>query len=680
MEDQNSDPPEARVLPGEIGEDVLEVEPVRTGELGSEPGKRPVIRGTLPHRAEKAWYRTQWFQIPAGGIAGILIALPLVNLVRSCRQPRAPSGPPAVASDTAPAPHHIPSLAPPPTVDEPPVDAQLLSDASLLKSATDRAELEPDRAEPEPERSSPDPVPDKDINGQQPDAQPIPDSAPEDAAAEDSAPEDSAPEDSAPEDEAPEDEAVEATSARDEAPEDLSPVDQPGLETGKLPVPSAGEQEQALRQVRQVMRDELAAAKTRVQFLELAKRLVELGQQTTDDPATRYVLFQLAVERAGEAGNLEAVVQAIDGIDALYEIDAWASKAAELPRLLRAARQALGDPSLPGDVTLENAAELADHAADADAYGPARDMLGALIHTAQRAKLGSLAKRLLQREREIRQQEERFAAYRLALDHLASDPDDADAHLTAGRWLALVRQQWSQALPHLAYASDASLAQIAKQELAVPKTPETQSEMGRAWWEQSRRESGQERSQAARRAVFWFDRAMDQLSGLAKIELEQVRLEALAVVGDPDAMNALGVIEQGDVALTVKGAKVSSQHKITTPENLLDGVRVGIGHSKCPFEWLVTLPKVYRLQEIRLVLYATNQYAYRYAIAVSADGKKFELLADRISGQVEPQAIRFPARPVRYIRIVGIDSNYPSQLLCAREIEAYCIPPDILKK
>ena len=119
---------------------------------------------------------------------------------------------------------------------------------------------------------------------------------------------------------------------------------------------------------------------------------------------------------------------------------------------------------------------------------------------------------------------------------------------------------------------------------------------------------------------------------------------------------------------------------IREPQTLLDGNSVNFGVSngfasaKWPCEWTITFAKAYQLREIRFLLWDKDSRFYRYMVAISSDGKKFTPLVDRSKGEWKSwQAIDFPPRPVKAIKLYGLYSINP--LFCVAEFEAYCIPP-----
>jgi hypothetical protein len=131
------------------------------------------------------------------------------------------------------------------------------------------------------------------------------------------------------------------------------------------------------------------------------------------------------------------------------------------------------------------------------------------------------------------------------------------------------------------------------------------------------------------------------------------------------------------VALASNGAEVGGV--ATGSQFLLDGDvhysgSTGYAESPWPCEWVVTLKRVYRLQQIRMLLWGelADNRRYRYSIAVSADGKKFDTIVNQAQGS-NWQDMRFPPRPVKAIKILGLWNNVNKGFQVV-EFEAYCLP------
>ena len=113
---------------------------------------------------------------------------------------------------------------------------------------------------------------------------------------------------------------------KSEPPTPSTPVNPPTptepTEPTKLPVPSDAAQEQVLALIREVYKDDFAAAKTPEQKATLASKLIEKAAETNDDPASRFVLLKVARDLASQAGHLDVAFGAINWMALYYDIDA----------------------------------------------------------------------------------------------------------------------------------------------------------------------------------------------------------------------------------------------------------------------------------------------------------------------------------------------------------------------
>ena len=103
----------------------------------------------------------------------------------------------------------------------------------------------------------------------------------------------------------------------------------------------------------------------------------------------------------------------------------------------------------------------------------------------------------------------------------------------------------------------------------------------------------------------------------------------------------------------------------------------GFASSETPCKWIVTLDKVYRLQEIRFLLYSEEDRPTCYILQVSVDGKNFFTVADSSRDERKNwQVISFPPRPVKIIKLIGLTPKGSERgSLDVVELEAYCLPP-----
>jgi hypothetical protein len=119
-----------------------------------------------------------------------------------------------------------------------------------------------------------------------------------------------------------------------------------------------------------------------------------------------------------------------------------------------------------------------------------------------------------------------------AQQRLARQSDDAAAHLLIGRFYCMERNDWDSGLPHLVRGSDPDLSAIARREMAGAAQPAEQMALADAWWNLA--ESNREAVDPPlvkgmrNRAVYWYRRALGQLSGFAKSKAEKRIAEATA--------------------------------------------------------------------------------------------------------------------------------------------------------
>lgn len=138
-----------------------------------------------------------------------------------------------------------------------------------------------------------------------------------------------------------------------------------------------------------------------------------------------------------------------------------------------------------------------------------------------------------------------------------------------------------------------------------------------------------------------------------------------------------GLVVPGNVALASRGAKVSGVDNGS--DALIDGKttgytdRQGIAYGKIPSQWVIELPKVFEIQELRVLLWDGDNRHYKYKLEISVDGVTYQSVADRAKKQCKSwQLIRFDATPAKYIRLTGLH-NSANMDFHVVEIEAYCV-------
>ncbi len=446
----------------------------------------------------------------------------------------------------------------------------------------------------------------------------------------------------------------------------------------RLPVPTEAQQSRAEATVRALFEDELEEADTPAEKLALANKLFQQALGTADNPPARYVLFRMALDMASSTGELARTLDGVDEMARYYEIDWVRMKADLLERAMAGMRGARNPVLLASEIT-DNALSVIDDAIAEDRFDIAHQVLKLALPASRRSGNAEYAGEVAARGRLLQVLEREYEPVREALVKLRADPDDPQPNYTLGRWYCFIKGQWERGLPHLVKADIAGVDDLARTDLAGPADAQSQVALAERWLTFAEIEKENARPQVQLRARYWLKKALPALSGLSQTAAEK-QIEKLAKVEPLFKPRQRGAVEPGNVALARRGANAEGPD--ATAAYLIDGVNkqvesAGLTVGKCPCEWTITLKQVYSLREIRLLLYDNKRTKrfYWYAIATSPDGKEYAPLVDRSSGQwFGWQVIRFPARPVKAIRLFGLNKS-GKRIFYAIELEAYCVPP-----
>ncbi len=105
---------------------------------------------------------------------------------------------------------------------------------------------------------------------------------------------------------------------------------------------------------------------------------------------------------------------------------------------------------------------------------------------------------------------------------LVERPDDADANLALGKFHALARGDWDRGLQLLARGGDLKFKALAVADLATPADAVTTLALATAYATQAESESGVAKVHLLCRAVWWYEQAQNQLSGLERSRVERL--------------------------------------------------------------------------------------------------------------------------------------------------------------
>jgi hypothetical protein len=287
---------------------------------------------------------------------------------------------------------------------------------------------------------------------------------------------------------------------------------QPVVAEDKLPVPEDDAQQQAVTLIANLYKAEYDAAKTPEQKSVLAKKMLQVGKDSKDDPTGRYVLFRLARDIVAGAGDVETAMAAVSETTSLYEVDALALKADVLAKVVKAIRLPKEHQDLA--VTIRAAC---DDAVSQDRFDLAKSINTAALESARLARSAELVKQVVAQGKELDEIHTEYQKVQAAFNTLKTAPTDPEANYLVGRYQCFIKGDWENGLLMLALGSNETLKKLAEAELAEKSDPYV---LGNAWWDYSEKADGRQQAGTRQRAAVWYKQALPKLAGLSKKVVE----------------------------------------------------------------------------------------------------------------------------------------------------------------
>ncbi len=180
-----------------------------------------------------------------------------------------------------------------------------------------------------------------------------------------------------------------------------------------------------------------------------------------------------------------------------------------------------GAPTATVRTIVEYAVSMAEDFAEGDEYDNAIRALSVARGAALRMGNNSLANQISLKSRETAEIQREYASARIAADTLVTSPDEPDANYRWGRFLALYKGAWSKGIPLLAQGSDAKLKTLAEKEGKATETA-MQLELANGYFDLADSEKALvPKKQLLQHSKEWFDKALPNLSGLNKSNVER---------------------------------------------------------------------------------------------------------------------------------------------------------------
>ncbi len=246
----------------------------------------------------------------------------------------------------------------------------------------------------------------------------------------------------------------------------------------KQPIPSAEEQQPIVKQL-----DELYPATHSAKDLEKAQEVYALAEKAKPGSTEQYVLWDRGILLAAEGGDPTLSFQGIDAMAAKFAVDPLDAKQKLLDRIGKGAIS----PDRVGDL-VSAARLLVDQAVSDDRFDQALSIIATEGRLYSKKSVDAEFRRdadkaLAVRRNEIKSLQNEWEGIERARQTLQSNPGDAEANLTVGRWLCFRKADWAQGLPLLAKGSDGRLKSLAARELEPALDAAARVHLADGWWD-----------------------------------------------------------------------------------------------------------------------------------------------------------------------------------------------------
>jgi hypothetical protein len=315
------------------------------------------------------------------------------------------------------------------------------------------------------------------------------------------------------------------------------------------PEPDAAAQKETLKKIKDLFKDEYAK-KLPADQLALARKLLQSGIETADDPVAKYVLLKESREIAVAAGDVEAALRAAEETSKAFAMDGSALKLAVLGKI------PVKEPDAARAVAKGYLAVVGDaiKAENFEAAGSAAQRAEAMAKAAQDPALAACAAELKNEAVSLKTE---AARVKPLIDK--PGPNDSEA---IGRYLCFVKGDWDAGLPHLIAGAKPPLKTAAEKEALKPQDAAAQVELADLWWDIGQKEkSAWRKERIFARAKVWIDLAAPTATGLIKVRVQK-RLDDLEAL-QPGYVNLLKMVDPARDA--VAGTWKLEEGKLVSP-------------------------------------------------------------------------------------------------------------------
>jgi hypothetical protein len=284
------------------------------------------------------------------------------------------------------------------------------------------------------------------------------------------------------------------------------------LAQDKFTVPNVDARKKASSEVKEIYGKEFSEANISSKKIKLAKKLLQEGIATKNNPNSRYVIFRISKDIAASAGDADTAFTAIDQMGKFYKIDAFTLK---IDALKAAAKHTKKDTA---KAIVEKATGLIEDSVKKDDYDLAKELGKIALAAARKVRDFDSAKKIVERNKEIKAIAQEYEKIKPAFKTLETNPTDSTANQSVGMFYCLAKGNWDGGLHMLVLGNDATLKSLAMKELKKPKAADFLV-LGNGWWEQAEKADGLAQKQLQAHAAIWYRKALPNLTGIDKTKI-----------------------------------------------------------------------------------------------------------------------------------------------------------------
>jgi len=284
----------------------------------------------------------------------------------------------------------------------------------------------------------------------------------------------------------------------------------------RIPIPSEAAQAETDDLLNEAFGEEIEEAKTAEQRQVLITKFLTLATQPDTPSADRYAILKAALDIAP---NATIAMTIIDEMVRYYQIDEVSAKEYTIKKISKSASTVAEHRSLANA-----AASLMEDAIRMDKYEDALRIGSIGWASAREINDSKLLASIKTKTADANQKKIAFNAFSTALAALETDPTNAEANLIVGKYRCFTKGDWASGLTNLTFCSDATLKELATNDLKQPSLNREQVALGDAWWNLAEQWKGSAQAQVRQRAGYWYRLSLNSrppLSTLIRIKVEK---------------------------------------------------------------------------------------------------------------------------------------------------------------